>query len=403
MDSSSALRRYATALRRIIRRPIRRARGWLLRLVDNRIRLVWEIPMVRLGLLSNLAQAHWKTKQYFTNRCSAAEPGTYVVDLPSREELLNSARAIHGRTGLWPISFSYPFSEFPTNRDAVARVVSEVVPGAPYSFWDEGEYLETYSQSALALTHLKGGWDCLRHLEIIQSGSIPLLPDSESIPSATMFFYPKEALAQVYRQLTSEMRAPSRPVKSEIYDFAIQNLSCRSMAEYILHSYGSPVSRVLFVDRSLATKPDYLSVFSLIGLKQVLGRAVEVAFDTPYVYDNFEGPTASLYGRGFGYVRKLPANLKSNLEKKGGVSHLNEINLSDFDLVVVGSVTRNQEIVEQVLGSVPRKSVLLLHGEDKGPSFKYADVLRDTGATVFVRELDENVVTQSKTSNDSLR
>ena len=37
----------------------------------------------------------------------------------------------------------------------------------------------------------KKGWDCLRHYEIIASGSVPFFEDYESIPKFTMFNYPK--------------------------------------------------------------------------------------------------------------------------------------------------------------------------------------------------------------------
>ncbi len=38
----------------------------------------------------------------------------------------------------------------------------------------------------------KGGWDCLRHYEIIASGSVPYFEDYERIPKFTMFDYPKK-------------------------------------------------------------------------------------------------------------------------------------------------------------------------------------------------------------------
>ena len=71
-------------------------------------------------------------------------------------------------------------------------LVSEVKPTVPYSYSDSRKYLTQYETSCYALTFKKGGWDCFRHLEIMGSGCIPLMPDAGQIPKYTMTHYPKE-------------------------------------------------------------------------------------------------------------------------------------------------------------------------------------------------------------------
>ena len=42
-----------------------------------------------------------------------------------------------------------------------------------------------YQNSLFSLTYRKTGWDCLRHYEILASGSIPLFLDLEKCPEDT--------------------------------------------------------------------------------------------------------------------------------------------------------------------------------------------------------------------------
>ena len=51
-----------------------------------------------------------------------------------------------------------------------------------YSFDDENEYYKDMSQSWFGLTCKKGGWDCLRHYEILASGSLLLFRDYDKKP-----------------------------------------------------------------------------------------------------------------------------------------------------------------------------------------------------------------------------
>ena len=39
---------------------------------------------------------------------------------------------------------------------------------------------------------LKGGWDCLRHYEIIASGSLPYFSNFAKVPDHTLKIYPRD-------------------------------------------------------------------------------------------------------------------------------------------------------------------------------------------------------------------
>lgn len=48
------------------------------------------------------------------------------------------------------------------------------------------------SRSLFAVTFKKAGWDCMRHLEIIAAGALPVFTDIADLPAGTMAAYPRE-------------------------------------------------------------------------------------------------------------------------------------------------------------------------------------------------------------------
>jgi hypothetical protein len=48
------------------------------------------------------------------------------------------------------------------------------------------------SRSLFAVTFKKSGWDCMRHLEIMAAGALPVFTDIADLPAGTMAAYPRE-------------------------------------------------------------------------------------------------------------------------------------------------------------------------------------------------------------------
>jgi hypothetical protein len=101
----------------------------------------------------------------------------------------------------WPVSFAYPTQKYEhyslnwaktKNRD-----FSTILPHSPtahangYTFTSEAEYMEAYASSWFAVTYKKSGWDCMRHYEILASGSIPYFLDMDDLPLKTMANFPR--------------------------------------------------------------------------------------------------------------------------------------------------------------------------------------------------------------------
>ena len=52
--------------------------------------------------------------------------------------------------------------------------------------------LELSRVSYFCVTYKKGGWDALRHYEVIAAGCMPFMPDIDYAPIYTMYHFPKQ-------------------------------------------------------------------------------------------------------------------------------------------------------------------------------------------------------------------
>jgi hypothetical protein len=313
---------------------------------------------------------------------------TVDLDLDPDERWRADVETCHSRLGVRPISFSYPGEVADPLRDDRA-FLSAVVPGHPYAFSDPREYYDQYRRSDYAITHRKWGWDCFRHLEILANGCIPLMVDVAEIPPAAMVHYPKAAMSAALAAATSTGARPSADTQRAFREYTQRTLTTAAMARYVLAASGHPTpSRVLFVDTSLRRRPDYLSVFTLIGLKQILGPACDVLSPAPYVYADWTGPVLDLYGRGFGYARTLDPSLRSPRERGARARSGGAVD-REYDLVVVGNIARNGPLAHRLLRRVGPEQTAWVHGEDQPPSAREMHVLRASGTSVFVRSLHD--------------
>lgn len=96
----------------------------------------------------------------------------------------------------YPISFSFPehFDNFKiTDIKKKLNILAPMDPRFSNSYiFDEENYYKQYANSIFGTTTKKGGWDCLRHYEIIAAGCLPYFPGIEKKPSTIMASYPVE-------------------------------------------------------------------------------------------------------------------------------------------------------------------------------------------------------------------
>lgn len=319
----------------------------------------------------------------------------HLSALPSRIDVLKECVDIYEELGVWPISFSYPrgFADSTEFRNWESRSLkSDIVPGTAYAYSSEDQYLANYEGAKHALSHKKGGWDCFRHLEIFASGALPVLPDARFIPRQTMVHYPKQALEEISSKLPflhSELSAESQ---NQLHTYVSHNLSSTAMAHYILDAaQGGKAERIFFFDESLVQKPDYLSVMTLIGLKKNCHDRLQVFFDVPYIYEDFQASANYFWGLGFGYSKVLPARYRSSPVSisENGEGALVQPGRSDW--LIVGNVTRNWVAANAMLRHFAPERTVWIHGEDRAPTASERQKLQDRVSTVFVRELNGNL------------
>ena len=107
---------------------------------------------------------------------------------------------------IYPISYSVPRDIFvdkvpEKDKDFATLIPSFLRQGHPheqtYIYKDEETYYQDYRRSRFGLTCKKGGWDCMRHYEIIACGCAPFFTDIEACPPQTLHNYPKELCSKI--------------------------------------------------------------------------------------------------------------------------------------------------------------------------------------------------------------
>lgn len=322
----------------------------------------------------------------------------FADSLPVREFLtqghkesnvLDVARECHRRDGVYPLNFSFPRPELmPAKVSSRPHFLSSTIPGEPFSFDSWDDYLAEYRSAYFALSTKKGGWDTFRHLEILFSGGIPLMPGLGKAHAHSLAHFPKSALVGVYESLVHYGPALPGPFTQQFFrDFATEHLSSEAMARYLLQLTGSESSSILFVDESLPSRTDYLSAFTYIGLKQATGQRTQAAFEPHFLFNDFTGDTRTLYGRGFGYSRSLPAALRGSVDQVGrSPAQFAELSAS-FDAIVIGNYDANRGLVEQLRQhGVPADKFVCIVGSDLPSDFRLRHDIARSGMTFFVRE-----------------
>ena len=123
---------------------------------------------------------------------------------------------------LFPIGFCIPAEKIVTFLPVKTKELSVIYPTKNHGSFDnyifdkEEDYYKEYQSSIFAITRKKGGWDCLRHYEILANGCIPYFIDIEKCPENTLFRFPREMIKITNKyhnnyKNTSPMEFPSTP------------------------------------------------------------------------------------------------------------------------------------------------------------------------------------------------
>jgi hypothetical protein len=299
--------------------------------------------------------------------------------------LLSDARIQNQVKGYYPISFGiFDPGSIKIHSEKKQSLISSIVPGEPYSFNSEEEYLSNYESSYWAISHKKGGWDCLRHLEILKSGCIPLMHDARRIPRDAMFYYPKELLSKCYMEFTRTPFIPDESLLRHLDAWIKKYLTTSALVKNMLDLNGLEINdkhnKILFVDSVLSKQVDYMSAMILNGLLTVYPLSVEIYDKSPeFMFDDYKGDTSQLYGRGFGYARSCKS-------KNRKLVMSTDLNVNKYSLIVVVNPLQNLNFLRLNKSAFKHKQLVLIDGGDDPVSHEDLTALQEFNCSIFIRE-----------------
>lgn len=155
---------------------------------------------------------------------------------------------------VFSISFSFPREKIQTSLEKT-QPWSRVQPtqGIPYIYDNEQDYYDDYRKSLFGATTKKGGWDCMRHYEIMACRAIPYFENLELAPARTMTTLPKDLLLlakQRVDQMGAKYFMPGQlgweeyqDLEQRIHEHFVNHCTTDRVAEYIIKTHQARISR----------------------------------------------------------------------------------------------------------------------------------------------------------------
>jgi hypothetical protein len=135
-----------------------------------------------------------------------------------------------------PFSFSIPIEKL-NNRIEKKRFLAINIPFimGSYIYSNEFDYYQGYNEAYFAITTKKGGWDALRHYEIIVNNCLPVFLEIDECPDETMFHYPKDLVRESNELYLSDEfdLAKWESLATKFKAYILDNLTTSKMATYI--------------------------------------------------------------------------------------------------------------------------------------------------------------------------
>ncbi|MBF8263346.1 MAG: hypothetical protein HW387_1011 [Parachlamydiales bacterium] len=267
-----------------------------------------------------------------------------------------------------PIQFSIPEEKIVTEIPCKDFSFAPLIPSqlSTYIYNSEGSYYRDYQRSYYAVTCRKGGWDCLRHYEILANGCIPYFVNLPKCPPKTLTFFPKELVLEgmnmagiSYPEIDFQQFDTSKYKKivAELLEFTRKHLTTKKIAQYLLEELQySKSGTILYLSGELY--PNYLHNLTLIGLKQLLGPRVVDFPKVEHLYNSYSKPIDSLYGKGFTYSKIIDdepvdrEQIETRIQKR------------EFDLVIYGDIHRGSPYYYYVRRYYQPEQIVFLCGKD---------------------------------------
>ena len=321
---------------------------------------------------------------------------------------------------IYPISYCIPdelFINSPLNYSEKKYDMAPLIPGnkETYIYENETDYNLMYANSKYALTTKKGGWDCLRHYEILANGCIPIFPNLILCPFQTMIEFPKKKIIEMTKEYNETGKIINYNEKrDEIFKIAKEKLTCSANAKYFLHKVFPNINpekyselKILMLCGSEGYRNVNYSRETLAhGLRKICGDNFVEYPKLNVLYKNCK-KIHKYVGKGFTYGGKLEDNINENNRNINFLE--NKIKNGYYDLVIYGK-TGDKYLELQPLEELPywaiikniynKNNIVFLYGNDLTRTSQDKCLLYHSNYGIcFVREYQE--IRFSKLRSDS--
>jgi len=321
----------------------------------------------------------WKLRERYSNN-----NGLTILERISSENLKDLHEVkVPVSNNIYPIGFSIPKSKIVDSVPEKVKVTAESLPDGR-GFCCEKSYYDEYAKSVFGITQKKGGWDCLRHYEILANGCIPKFENLEHCPENTMLHFPKKLVLQAISDIgTVEDRYLISKYTNELLRYTRDNLTTSKMASYVLETSGNRDAKsILYLSQQ--NEPDYLRCLMLHGFKELFNAKCHDIPRVSHLYKNYDGNIDSLYGKGFTYTRLLGSDCRDD---SLDLTVEDDIRNKKYDIVVYGSLHRGMPYWDLVKDSYPKEKIILICGEDVHDTTMCKNFGME-GYSTFIRELE---------------
>lgn len=300
---------------------------------------------------------------------SARENGYYFLHRKYKESVMDECKIL-------PLSFCIPDECIVNDIPEKECVLASLIPGnvSTYLFvGKEKEYNEMYRKSRFAITKMKGGWDCLRHYEILMNGCIPLFENLKDCPTYTLTTYPKHLNDEAYELYNNWCEKDEYIHKYNIlclkYLDHTRNFCTTSYTtKYFLDNIknGHRVKNVLLL--TCHTGVNYNRESLWIGLKRHLKKinGVAVEFEKmPFLYNDYEMKNDKDVNF-FTYPKRLEKDEYYNMSENEIIDKIKE---NFWDLIIYGKIGPDEYCTfphfDLVKSNYNKDNIVFLFGGDE--------------------------------------
>jgi hypothetical protein len=250
---------------------------------------------------------------------------------------------------VFPLSFCIPDECVVYTIPEKKKLLASLIPGdlSTYKFdkYKEKEYNEMYRESRFAITKMKGGWDCLRHYEILMNGCIPLFENLKECPNYTLTTYPKELNNKAYELFNNWIENEDCIEKYntlclQMLEHTRNFCTTSSTAKYFLNNIknGNKIKNILLI--TCHNGINYNRETLWIGLKRYIKSINGVAVEhdkMPFLYNDFDNFSNHKYytNNCFTFPKRIEKDKDYDMTE---TEIIEKINNNFWDLIIYGKV-----------------------------------------------------------------